>query len=242
MNKSKTITIWTDGTWKIWQSRDAELAANDDNWLLNILCSELDLIKELQTEVDELALENAAQQQVLGENTGKRVFRYGHRGDVMVHSCDKHPSLGFTTICCGCLTDYNKAAAEFERVKSAYDVRYNDLRRALEKNETLLSTIDGYEGAILEPLEEQYKDVCEQNVELQGKLADTEADLLKHRWIPVEEGLPEETKEDLRPQFLVLTDDGPAVQEWRHYSFGWEFSGETGKPTHYQYVILPKGE
>ena len=206
------------------------------------------LVSDLQAEVDELALENAAQQQVLGENTGKRVFRYGHRGDVMVHSCDKHPSLGFTTICCGCLTDYNKAAAEFERVKSAYDVRYNDLRRALEKNETLLSTIDGYEGAILEPLREQYKDVCEQSVELQGKLADTEADLLKHRWIPVEEGLPKNPTNDFRNIEMLegghklhggymesLYKDGTA-------RFKTSYITAVHNVTHWRYVILPEGE
>ncbi len=33
----------------------------------------------------------------------------------MVHSCDKHPRLGFTSICCGCLVDYNNAVAELKK-------------------------------------------------------------------------------------------------------------------------------
>lgn len=35
--KSKTITVWKDGTWKLWRNRDAELAVDDPNWLLSIL-------------------------------------------------------------------------------------------------------------------------------------------------------------------------------------------------------------
>ena len=30
------ITVWKDGTWKSWADRDAEIAADDPNWLVNI--------------------------------------------------------------------------------------------------------------------------------------------------------------------------------------------------------------
>ncbi len=30
------ITVWKDGSWKIWSSLDAEYAANDVDWLVNI--------------------------------------------------------------------------------------------------------------------------------------------------------------------------------------------------------------
>ncbi len=208
MDKSKTITIWTDGTWKIWQSRDAELAANDDNWFLNILCSELDLIKELQTEVDELALENAAQQQVLGENTSKRVFRYGHRGDVMVHSCDKHPRLGFTPICCGCLTDYNEAVTE---------------------NTYMKRLINDYGN----------KDF---DFEVLGLIDRLEAQLEKHRWIPVEEGLPEEDADCLTfdSKFVGM---GCYQKNSDTLRMQWQVNGYVSKTvTHWRYVILPEGE
>ena len=34
--KNETITVWEDGTWKVWRGLDAEYAANDENWLVNI--------------------------------------------------------------------------------------------------------------------------------------------------------------------------------------------------------------
>ena len=70
-----------------------------------------------------------------------------------------------------------------------------------------------------------------------GKL---QAELDKHRWIPVSERLPEKTKEDLRPKLLVYNEDGIAVQEWRHYDFGWSFSDDTGEPTHWKPISLPE--
>jgi hypothetical protein len=36
-----TITVWQDGTWKLWRSLDAYYAANDPYWLLNIPVEEL---------------------------------------------------------------------------------------------------------------------------------------------------------------------------------------------------------
>ncbi len=68
------------------------------------------------------------------------------------------------------------------------------------------------------------------------------AELDKYCWIHVDEKLPEETEEDLRPKYLIYNEDGIAVQEWRHYSFGWSFSDETGKPIYWMSVILPKGK
>ncbi|MCJ7559161.1 hypothetical protein MUO79_00905 [Candidatus Bathyarchaeota archaeon] len=42
----ETITVWTDGTWKIWANLDAEYAANDPNWLVNIPCKELEELRK----------------------------------------------------------------------------------------------------------------------------------------------------------------------------------------------------
>ena len=36
MDTNKTITVWKDGSWKVWNSYDAELATNDPDWLVNI--------------------------------------------------------------------------------------------------------------------------------------------------------------------------------------------------------------
>ena len=30
------ITVWKDGTWKVWQAMDAQLAENEDDWLSTI--------------------------------------------------------------------------------------------------------------------------------------------------------------------------------------------------------------
>ncbi len=57
--------------------------------------------------------------------------------------------------------------------------------------------------------------------------------LAKYRWVPVKERLPEKTDEDLRPKILIYNADGIAVQEWRHYAFGWRFDDFTGPPTHW---------
>ncbi len=35
MNEN-VITIWKDGTWLVWRNTDAEYAANDPDWLVNI--------------------------------------------------------------------------------------------------------------------------------------------------------------------------------------------------------------
>ena len=37
----KVITVWKDGTWKLWDSLDAQYAANDKDWLVNIPISNL---------------------------------------------------------------------------------------------------------------------------------------------------------------------------------------------------------
>lgn len=80
-------------------------------------------------------------------------------------------------------------------------------------------------------------------VHLVGLLNCAESQLDRYRWIPVSEELPKKTKEDLRPKHFVLTEDGPAVQEWRHYDFGWEFNEDTGKPTHWmESITLPEQE
>jgi hypothetical protein len=31
-----TITVWKDGSWKLWRKGDAYYAANDPDWLTNI--------------------------------------------------------------------------------------------------------------------------------------------------------------------------------------------------------------
>ena len=73
-------------------------------------------------------------------------------------------------------------------------------------------------------------------LKMEAKINQLRAELDKYRWIPVSEGLPERTKEDWRPKFLIYNADGAAVQEWRHYDFGWDFDGFTGRPTHYMPV------
>ena len=77
-------------------------------------------------------------------------------------------------------------------------------------------------------------------LKLKAENAKLKKALEAHRWISVSERLPEKTEEDLRPKCLVYNADGPAVQEWRHYNFGWEFSSETGMPTHWKPIILPE--
>lgn len=37
----KAITVWKDGTWKVWSVGDAEHAQNDPEWLVTIPLSEL---------------------------------------------------------------------------------------------------------------------------------------------------------------------------------------------------------
>lgn len=32
----QVITVWKNGTWKIWSKGDAHYAADDTNWLVNI--------------------------------------------------------------------------------------------------------------------------------------------------------------------------------------------------------------
>lgn len=36
MDKNYYLTIWQDGTWKIWRQADAGYAANDPNWCVNL--------------------------------------------------------------------------------------------------------------------------------------------------------------------------------------------------------------
>jgi protein-arginine kinase activator protein McsA len=38
----ETITVWVNGDWKIWSNLDAEYAANDSEWLVNIPCKEIE--------------------------------------------------------------------------------------------------------------------------------------------------------------------------------------------------------
>ncbi len=64
-----------------------------------------------------------------------------------------------------------------------------------------------------------------------------------YRWVPVSERLPEETKEDLRPQFLVFDGESVTGSLWRHYGFGWAFDTDEGDPTHWMPIPpLPKGD
>ncbi|KKM14732.1 hypothetical protein LCGC14_1703120, partial [marine sediment metagenome] len=42
--------------------------------------------------------------------------------------------------------------------------------------EQLQAKLDGYEGAILEPLQEKYKIVCDENLQLQASLDKAEAE------------------------------------------------------------------
>lgn len=54
----------------------------------------------------------------------------------------------------------------------------------------LQAELAGWEGGVLEPLQEKYSAVCEENVDLQ-------AELEQYRWVPVGERLPEEKHEVL---------------------------------------------
>lgn len=36
----KVITVWNDGTWKVWSATDAHYAENEPNWLVTIPLSE----------------------------------------------------------------------------------------------------------------------------------------------------------------------------------------------------------
>ena len=96
----------------------------------------------------------------------------------MVHSCDKHPQCGFTSICCGCLVDYNNAVAK----------------------------------------------------------------LKKHRWIPVEEGLPEEDADCLTfdSKFVGM---GCYEKNSDTLRMQWQVNGYVSKTvTHWKPIILPEGE
>ena len=39
--KEFSITIWKNGTWKVWRNRDAEIAMDDKNWLSHIKLSDV---------------------------------------------------------------------------------------------------------------------------------------------------------------------------------------------------------
>ena len=101
-------------------------------------------------------------------------------------------------------------------------------------------------------LRAEFDDLRKDNVELQADVTELkairnkqaecivmqekqlQAELDKHRWIPVSERLPELTDEDLRLKFWVLTEDGPDVQEWRNYTrLEGSFDESCGKPTHW---------
>ena len=62
----------------------------------------------------------------------------------------------------------------------------------------------------------------------------------ENRWIPVGERLPEKTEEDLRPEVLVYDGESVTGALWRHYSFGWDFETDRGKPTHWKPITLPE--
>lgn len=36
MDDELWVTVWKDGTWKVWSQGDAWYAQNDDNWLLSV--------------------------------------------------------------------------------------------------------------------------------------------------------------------------------------------------------------
>lgn len=63
-----------------------------------------------------------------------------------------------------------KLKAEVEQWEEALDIRYSDIQRQEKIINELKAKIDGYNGAILEPLREKYKYVCEQNVKLQDDI------------------------------------------------------------------------
>lgn len=40
---NRAITVWKDGTWKLWSDGDAYYAQNDSNWLATIPLKDIDL-------------------------------------------------------------------------------------------------------------------------------------------------------------------------------------------------------
>jgi len=84
-----------------------------------------------------------------------------------------------------------------------------------------------------------YPDIAK---ERDAEIVTLQAELAKHRWIPVEEQFPEQTKDDLRPQVLVFDGESVTGALWRHYDYGWDFETDSGKPTHWKPIILPEGE
>ena len=123
--------------------------------------------------------------------------------------------------------------AKLKKLVVAYAVRYEDLRRANIASDALLKKLDGYDGGVLEPLQEKYKFVCEENVTLQ-------AELDKHRWIPVNEP----PKEIGRKFWTIqMTHSRDIVEAKMKKDKKWyTLDNMTGKylPTHYKPIILPE--
>lgn len=46
-NKGSAITVWEDGSWRRWQTLDAEYAQKDENWLTTILLPEAIITPEM---------------------------------------------------------------------------------------------------------------------------------------------------------------------------------------------------
>ena len=53
-----------------------------------------------------------------------------------------------------------------EDTEKKLEIRYNDYQREKGRADKLQAELDGWEGMVLEPLQERYKYVCEENAAL----------------------------------------------------------------------------
>jgi len=104
--------------------------------------------------------------------------------------------------------------------------------------------------------EEKYIEEAEIVVDLSGghlaaqayrkRIKQLQAELDKHRWIPVEERLPKRHKvKEYRSNMVLVCGDNEAWRAcWRYDYNQWMNADFYGlqKPTHWKPIILPKGE
>lgn len=62
MKQEPAITVWKDGTWKVWGSMDAQYAETDSNYLLTIPISTVlrDIKNNPEIDINEVWAETAA--------------------------------------------------------------------------------------------------------------------------------------------------------------------------------------
>ena len=61
------------------------------------------------------------------------------------------------------------------------------------------------------------------------------------QFIPVGQRLPPIPANGLRKKYLVMTDEGIAVSEWRDYADGWAFESDSGLVTHWMAKVAEVG-